>query len=264
MKYDYETLSEFCKEHKIILCEDYSIVPLRRETFITGICEVENCDKQFTKGFRALLMPNGYCQDCAKIFGKEKAKKTNLEKYGVEYTTQAKKVKDKIKETCLKKYGVEHISLIKEVKEKTKQTCLKKYGVNVPVKNKEIQEKIKKTNLEKYGVENYSQTITFKEKSKETCLERYGVEYSSQNPDISEKQLKNCYKSKEYIFPSGKVEKIKVYENFMIDELLENNILEEDIFVSRKNVTEIWFYNLKGKKSRYFVDCFIKSENKCI
>jgi hypothetical protein len=50
----------------------------------------------------------------------------------------------------------------------------------------------------------------------------------------------------------------------MIDELLENNILEEDIFVSRKNVTEIWFYNLKGKKSRYFVDCFIKSENKCI
>jgi len=118
MKYDYNTLTEFCKEYNILLCEDYSSIPLRRETFIIGICEVENCDKQFTKGFRALLKPNGYCQDCAKIFGKEKAKKTNLEKYGVEFTTQAKNVKDKIIKTCLEKYGVEHISLIKIFKKK--------------------------------------------------------------------------------------------------------------------------------------------------
>jgi hypothetical protein len=141
MKYNYLTLSEFCNDNNIILCEDYSIIPLSRETFITGICEVENCDKQFTKGFRALLKPNGYCQDCAKIFGKEKAKKTNFKKYGVEFTTQAKKVKDKIKKTCLEKYGVEHISLIKEVKEKTKQTCLKKYGVETPAQNPDIAEK---------------------------------------------------------------------------------------------------------------------------
>ncbi len=264
MKYDYETLTEFCKKHNILLCEDYSNIPLRRETFITGICQLENCDKQFTKGFRALIKPNRYCQDCAKIFGKEKAKKTSLDKYGVEFTTQAKTVKDKIKKSCLKKYGVEHISLIKEVKEKTKRTCLKKYGVDVPVKNKEIKDKIKKTNLEKYGYENALQNEEIKEKIKITNLEKYGVEHVSQNPDISEKQLKNCYKSKEYIFPSGKVEKIQGYENFMIDELLENNILEEDIFVSRKNVPEIWFINSKGKKSRYFIDCFIKSENKCI
>lgn len=74
MKYDYQTLSEFCEEHKIILCEDYSIIPLKRETFITGICEVENCDKQFTKGFSALLNPNGYCRDCKNIW-KRKSKK---------------------------------------------------------------------------------------------------------------------------------------------------------------------------------------------
>lgn len=50
----------------------------------------------------------------------------------------------------------------------------------------------------------------------------------------------------------------------MIDELLQNNIIEEDIVVSRQNVPEIWFTNSKGQKKRYFVDCFIKSENKCI
>ena len=46
--------------------------------------------------------------------------------------------------------------------------------------------------------------------------------------------------------------------------MLKNNILEDDIIVSRKDVPEIWFIDLKGVKNRYFVDCFVKSENKCI
>ena len=264
MRYDYSTLNDFCKECNITLCEDYSLVPLSRETFITGICQNKSCINKFTKGFRALIKPNGYCKDCAKISGKEKAKKTNFEKYGVEFTTQCKKVKDKIKKVCLEKYGVEHISLIKAVKEKTKQTCLEKYGVDVPVKNQEIKDKIKKTNLEKYGCENYSKTDECKAKTKATCLNKYGVENSSQDPNIAEKQLKNSYKSKIYAFPSGRIETIQGYENFMLDELIQNNLLEDDIVVSRKDVPEIWFNNSKGKKSRYFVDCFIKSENKCI
>jgi hypothetical protein len=127
-----------------------------------------------------------------------------------------------------------------------------------------FQGKKQKTNIEKYGFETPLQNDEIKNKIKEKCFEKYGVEYPSQNPDISEKQLKSGYNSKVYIFPSGKVEKIQGYENYMIDELLKNNILEKDIFVSRKNVPEIWFINSKGKKSRYFVDCFIKSQNKCI
>lgn len=50
----------------------------------------------------------------------------------------------------------------------------------------------------------------------------------------------------------------------MINDLLQNNIVEDDIILGRKNVPEIWFNNLKGKRSRYYVDCFIKSEKKCI
>ena len=171
MKYDYNTLNEFCNEHKILLCEDYSDMTLTRETMITGICETENCNNTFTKGFRALLNPNGYCCECAKNVGKEKAKKTNLEKYGVEYSTQSKEVQNKMKLTLLEKYGVEHISHSKEIKEKTKKTCLEKYGVDVPSKCKQIQDKIKNTNLEKYGVENYLQTDECKEKIKKTNLE---------------------------------------------------------------------------------------------
>ena len=142
MKYDYETLTEFCKEHNILLCEDYSNVSLKRETFITGICETENCNNTFTKGFRALLNPNGYCPSCAKNVGKEKAKKTNLEKYGVEFTTQSNDVKNKIKQTCLKKYGVENPSQNPDIKNKKIQTSLKNWGVEYPSQNAEVSEKI--------------------------------------------------------------------------------------------------------------------------
>ena len=170
MKYDYQTLTDFCEKHNIVLCEDYSNITLNRETFISGICETENCNNKFTKGYRALLKPNGYCCECAKNVGKERYKQTCLQKYGVEFTTPSKQVKDKIKKTCLQKYGVEHIGQSKEIKEKTKQTCLQKYGVESASQCKEIKDKVKRNNLEKYGVENYLQTDECKEKNQKKLI----------------------------------------------------------------------------------------------
>jgi hypothetical protein len=76
---------------------------------------------------------------------------------------------------------------------------------------------------------------------------------------------KNAYKSKEYIFPSGRTERIQGYEHFMLNELLEKeNILENDIIVNRKEVPIVWYEDKNGKKRRYFVDCYVKSQNRCI
>ena len=334
MKYDYNTLVDFCKENNIILCDDYSNIILRRDTQIKGICKTENCDNLFTKGFRALLNPNGFCSTCAIKYGKDKAKQTNMEKYGVEFTSQSEQVKEKFKKTCLEKYGAEHFSHCKEIKEKTKKTCLEKYGVEFPGQSKEIMSKMKQTCLEKYGSENYSQTDECKEKTKQTNLEKYGVEYSSQskvvrekvkntnlekygvtcslhseemtkrvkeiwnikygfespnqsiivkekkknscitkfgveyptqNPEIMEKSIKTSYKSKEYIFPSGRIDKIQGYEHFALDELLHNeNINENDIITGCNNVPTIWYNDENMKKHRHYVDIFIKSQNRCI
>jgi hypothetical protein len=334
MKYDYNTLVDFCKEHNVTLCEDYSNIILKRETLIKGICKTENCDNPFTKGFRALLNPNGYCMSCAKIFGKEKAKQTNMEKYGVEHSTQSKEVKDKIKASVLKNYGVEHISHCKEIKDKTKKTCLEKYGVEAPSQSKEIMNKMKQTNLEKYGVENYLQTNKFKdqykatclekygveyisqskqikekikstclqkygvtctlhseenkekikktwinkygvdspnqseevkEKKKETCMDNYGVEYPTQNSEIMEKSIKTSYKSKEYIFPSGRIDKIQGYEHYALDELIINEKMNEsDIITGCKNVPTIWYSDDNNIKHRHYVDIFIPTQNMCI
>jgi hypothetical protein len=169
-------------------------------------------------------------------------KNNNLDKYGVEYSLQVQEFRDKGKQTCLEKYGVEHISQSEYHKEKVKQTC-----------------------LDKYGVEYVSQFEEFKEKSKKTCLEKYGVEYSSQSTEIMEKASKNAYKLKEYILPSGRVEKVQGYEHYALDELIINEkINESNIITGCKNVPIIWYNDENGKKHRHYVDIFVPSQNKCI
>lgn len=100
MKYDFKTLSEFCQEQGIVLCEDYTNIALTRETMIKGKCKTENCANLFTKGFRALLKPNGYCSDCAKIVGKEKYKQTCLENMVLSIVHNQRKYKIKLKKQC--------------------------------------------------------------------------------------------------------------------------------------------------------------------
>jgi predicted nucleic acid-binding protein len=235
-------------------------------------------------------------QTCLEKFGghpgkseiiKKQKKQTCLKNYGVENPSQAQEIKDKktttcfknygvscnlklentkeiIKQTNLEKYGVEYASQSEEVKNKMKQTCLINHGVEYSLQSTEVISKGKKTIREKYGVENPSQSEHIKEVKKQTSIINYGTEYPNQNAEFAEKNAKNAYKSKDYVFPSGRIERIQGYEHFMLDELLyKENVLEKDILVKRSEVPEIW-YNINKKKRRYFVDCFIKSQNKCI
>jgi hypothetical protein len=244
IRYNNEFLQQFCKENGIELTKDYSLEKVNRETVIEAKCLTEGCHDICSKGFRYITRNSCYC-------------------YCEKHTAEIKQTNTK--QTCLNKYGVEHNSQNELIKKKKVETCLKNYGVEHPVQNEGVKHKIKKSCLEKYGVEYSLQSKEMREKSKQTCLEKYGVEYSSQDPTISEKQSKNAYKSYDYIFPSGRVERIQGYENYMLNDLLQKeNVLEDDIVVNRGKVPSIWYEDSNGKKRRYFVDCFIKSQNRCI
>ena len=193
-----------------------------------------------------------------------KTKDTNLQKYGVEYSSQDPKTRLKFKETCLNKYGVENPSQSEEIKQLKKNTCFKNYGVEHPLQNTDIKTQIKKLCLNKYGVENPSQSEEIKQQKIETCFKNYGVEHPSQNPIILEKCLIHGFKYKEYILPSGKIIKYQGYENFALDELLQNNVLEKEIINGCADVPEIWYTGLDKKTHRYYVDLFIPHQNKCI
>ena len=122
------------------------------------------------------------------ISSRYKAKQTNIERYGCEYSLQSKEIQEKIKQTNLERYGCEHISQSDEIKEKKKQTYLNKYGYENPSQSKEVKEKRKQVYLERYGCEYISQSKEIQEKIKQTNLERYGCEHISQSNEIKEKK----------------------------------------------------------------------------
>ena len=415
--FNWKLLQSYCSEKNIKLDKDYSKEKLSVGIRITGICENTDCENIFDCNFRNLIQFGALCNDCfykkrtdiTKKSNKEKygvefvsqvpeirqkAEETMVEKYGVKYTTQSKElyekmknnnmekygceyvmqndnfkqkvkdtnkekygvecslqreeIKDKIKETNLERYGVEFVSQVPEIRQKAKnttierygveyatqsgvvqektiQTNLKKYGFERASQSKEVQNKTKETCLEKYGVENYFQSNDKKIKSINTCLEKYGVEnpsqnenikikkeetcmknygvkspfqmeetkqknklvminnkyeiqkkfkitslknwgveHPAQNKEIMEKCSKNAYKLKDYTLPSGNVIKFQGYENYALDELLQDGVLEEDIINGCSNVPEIWYEDENNKKHRHYVDIFIPSQNRCV
>ena len=121
------------------------------------------------------------------------------------------------------------------------------------------------TNIKKYGVDNPMKCQDFKDKQKQTIIIKYGVEHQSQNSKIAQKMLRNSYKTKFYKLPSGKSITYQGYENFALDELLfEEKISEDDIITERNRVPEIWYYDENNERHRYYVDIYIKSQNRCI
>ena len=196
---------------------------------------------------------------------REKSKKTCLLVYGVEYSMQNKEIQEKTKQTCLKKYNCEYVAQNKEVQKKIRQTCVEKYGTDHHIRNENVIEKRKQTCWKKFGTEFSVQNEEVKEKMKQTCISKYGVEYRMQNAEIMDKHIKNCYKSKNFTFPSGKCVKVQGYEPFALNDLIQNEKIEEtDIITGCQNVPEIWYKNTNNRKCRYYVDIFIPSQNKMI
>ena len=287
VKYDVNILTQFCDENNILLTDDYSNKFVNRDTIIEGICKNE-CENIFSKPFRELLKINGYCKDCSKENGKVKIIETNLKKYGEVCCLKNKDIRDKIKQTTLQRYKVKHNSQLERINQQKKEKSIEKFGTEYVLQSPEIRNKIKQTNLQKYGCENPHQNEIIKNKHYETNLikygvkhnlqckdfrekviktniERYGVPHHSQNAEIAEKMLNNSYQRKEYTFPSGKTITYQGYENFALDELLfEEKINEDDIITERNRVPEIWYYDENNKKHRYYVDIYIKSQNRCI
>ena len=287
-QYNYEYLQNICQGNNIILLKDYSNEKITRDIKIEGKCKTDKCDETFCKIFRQLTISGGFCKVCTELnrqrkvnltnlinYGcknvfqseeiKNKIKETNLERYGDTCALRNPLIKDKIKKSNVKNYGVEYTFQSEEVKNKIKETNLERYGDPCALRNPLIKEKQQNTNIERYGGISPLCSSHVKDKCKITSLINYGVEYPMQNAEYSELVSKNSYKSKDYIFPSGKIIKIQGYENYVLDEVLQKeNILEDDIITSKSQVPEIWYLDSSGKKHRYYVDIFILSQNRMI
>lgn len=165
---------------------------------------------------------------------------------------------------------------------KTKNTFVKKYGVEWGTQSEIQKNKSKKAKLEKYGNEYYSGWEKSAEKNRnkstdeqnkinelrrQTNLERYGVENCFLRFDIRSKAMKSNSEGKDYILPSGKIIKIRGYEDTALSILLEiyqeNEILTHNI--SEEFLLPTFQYiNVNLHKSTYYPDIYIPKENRII
>lgn len=199
-------------------------------------------------------------------------KKTNIE---------IEEINQKRKETLLNLYNVDNIMQMDTIKEKVKITNIDRYGGPSPLNCDLVLCKIKKTCLERYNETNPSKVEQFKEKSKQTCLEHFGVEHPMQNkeilnqsrltyktktgfdhplhnPEVLEKSLKNSFRRKEYILPSGKKILLQGEEPSFLDYIFSNNLLtEEEIIYKPRRIK----YLLENKEHYYFADFYIPKFN---
>lgn len=176
-------------------------------------CSMECRGKNYTKKYKEKYgnKPTRTHEQIMK--GVEKAKKTFMERYGVENASQLEvskaahrrqEVKDKRKKTNLEKYGVRNTFSLTKSKENAKKAraegkcgfgseafrgvMLEKYGTEYSMQNKELKEKATKAYIEKYGSFPF-QTEEGRRKLKEGIFKKYGVYNVSSVPEIHAKAV---------------------------------------------------------------------------
>ena len=172
------------------------------------VCIICGKPVKYTSGHYAKFCSKE-CQysDLGKKITKEIKIKSNLEKYGVEHTSQLKEVTDKrtksradhvneiqqhVRESLYKKYGAYDVMHIPHILQKIKNTNLKKFGVEFPLQqlkkeNSEIYQKISQTCINKFGVDYPLKNKEVREKIKQANIQRYGVDNPLKNKEIREK-----------------------------------------------------------------------------
>lgn len=221
----------------------------------------------------------------------EKRRETTQELYGVDNVSKAQSVKDTIRETMNERYDGWYSSTDEGKKaiadaynnktDKQKQSIInariktnkllfdndyamqnhtvagkasQTLQAKAPEEWAEIRKLKNETCLELYGNKNYNN----RPKYIKTCVSVFGVSNPAQNAIIHAKQFNNGYKSKPYIFPSGKTVMIQGYELFALNELLES-YNEIDIVTEKISMPEFWYEEL-GKR-RYYPDIYIQKDN---
>ena len=246
------------------------------------VCIICGKPVKYTSGHYAKFCSKE-CQysDLGKKITKDIKIKSNLEKYGVEHTSQLKEVTNKrtksradhvdkiqqhVRESLYKKYGAYDVMHIPHILQKIKDTNLKKFGVEFPLQqlkkeNSEIYQKISQTCINKFGVDSLLKNKEVIEKIKQTNIQRYGVDNPLKNKEIREK-IKQTNIQKYGVDNPLKNKEIwkKSQDNRQISSKskLENNFLN---YLKLKYESDDIITQYKSKEYPYYCDFYIKSIN---
>jgi hypothetical protein len=216
MKFNNETLIEYCNTNNITLLRSYENI--NRESYIEGKCICDGCENNFNKNFRQLIKTGAYCSGCMTNISNNKIRDAKV-KYDVnilnefcdknnifltdDYSNQFVN-RDTIIEGVCKNIECENIfskpfrQLLKingycencskeNGKVKIVETNIKKYGVDNAMKCQDFKDKLKQTMINKYGVEHNSQLENIKQQKIDKSIEKYGTDFVLQSSEIRNK-----------------------------------------------------------------------------
>jgi hypothetical protein len=133
-------LIEILERDKAIVVTFPSIIT--RLTRITYTCA---CGNQGDKLYESIIKTGAHCKVCIRALQNEKFKRTNLERYGVEYPMQNKDIINKRIQTIVEHIGVSSYMKLPEFLEKKARTNMERFGTPHPIQRQDILEKRKQT-----------------------------------------------------------------------------------------------------------------------
>jgi len=212
------------------------------------------CSKECNKKYNVLrteeeIYKKYKVKHAANIPGiQDKKRKTCIEKYGCEVSSQSQIVKNHAKENNIKNYGVENVFQLKKIKDKCKIKHLKNLGVEYPGQSEIIKNKKKHTCLNNFGVEAGFADVEKRSKTNEI---RYNAKHAMQNKTIFEKSQKNSYYSKKF----GNTN-INYRGSYELD-FLEKYYYKYPDIINGPTIK----YIFENKEHAYFPDFYIPSLN---
>lgn len=154
-----------------------------------SVCQI--CGKSFEVS-RNSVLNNNVRKTCSKECRTQLKKRTNLERYGVEWAQKSQDFQDRVKKTCLERYGSMCFLSSDSGKSAKTKVMIEKYGHEHPLQCQELKDKAKATTLARFGSEYISKTQYHKDKVRETSRIKYGVDHFSQAPSVKSKRENTC------------------------------------------------------------------------
>ena len=183
-KEEYDYIIEYCTKNEIF------DITFKEKVYLTinklnsvPLCKNPNCRKRVN--FKNSTI--GYLEYCSiKCISSDPSIKKikeekSLKKFGTKSPAQSKEVKDKANKTNQERYGHNSAMCLIETQEKSKQTLLKNWGVDNPNKSLELSNR----RIESFKLSNYKETY------EETSLKRYGVKHPWMDNNIHKKTIKS-------------------------------------------------------------------------
>jgi hypothetical protein len=258
MKYNNQTLTEYCIEQNITLSHDYVDIVVNRDSYIEGKC-VNNCCNLFNKHFRQLVKTGAYCENCIKDISSSKIRESKV-KYDINMLTEFCNINnilliDDYTNTFINRDTIiQGICLQEDCNNtfsKTFRQLLKinAYCENCSKENGKV--KIIETNMKKYGVDNPMKCEELKEKQKQTTIQKYGVEHNSQLEEIKIKKI-NTFLNHYGVTNNLKCPKVR-------NQIKETNLLKYGVENPQQN-KEIRDKNYKTNMEKYGVKHYIQTQ----